>query len=466
MAVAADKAPVRRRRGVVALALGLAAVAVLAWALKQGGTAGQPVTPMDTTGHFMIAVTVVLAVSQLLGRVMALLRQPAVVGEVLGGLLLGPSMLGFFAPGPQAWLFPAPVLAAVQQLAQIGLVAFVFLLGWDQDARELRSSGRAAALVGLTCLVVPFGSGLLIGIPLSAGQPRGQLPSALFLALALSITALPVLARVLDELGLTGRRIGRLVISAAVLDDAASWAVLAVILPFAGRSSRPVLVTLAATVALVLALFLLVRPALATLVRRLHTRNAELALLGIAMAGSLATATLTEMIGLHSILGAFLFGLVMPRRKPEQKAVSQRLHSFTVAVLLPLFFAYVGLQTSLSAVAEAPGGWWIALLVLVVAMLAKFGGGLLGGRLAGFGWRESGVIGALMNCRGITELVVANLGLALGLIDRRMFGILVLVALVTTALTAPAVRLLTPRPECHERVFQGKNCLERPFHDT
>ena len=417
-------------RGTATIVLGFGAVALLVWAL--GGGSGSTV---DTTGKFMIAVTLVLLLSQLCGRAVRLLRQPPVVGEVLGGLLLGPSVLGLLAPSVQEWLFPAPVKSAVQLTAQLGLVAFIFLLGWEQDVRDLRSSGRAATVVAGTCLVIPFGSGLLIGVPLMPA-----LPTAFFLALALSITALPVLARILHDVGMAETRLGRISVSAAVLDDAACWAVLAAILPFAGHHSRSPLTTLAAGVALVAVLVFLARPLLDVVLRTAP----QSAVLTVAVAGALGTAAITEMMGLHSILGAFLFGLVMPRRSVDQEATTQRIKGFTVAVLLPLFFAYIGMNTSLQSVS---GDWGLLLLVLFVAIASKFVGGVLGARLAGLDWREAGILGVLMNCRGITELVVANLGLSLGLIDTTMFAILVVVALVTTALTTPALSLLTKRQE-------------------
>nr|QEO75069.1 sodium/hydrogen exchanger [uncultured bacterium] len=414
-------------RGTAAIVFGCAAFALLAWATSR--------STVDTTGKFMIAVTAVLLLSQLCGRAVRLAGQPPVVGEVIGGLLLGPSVLGHFAPSVQEWLFPGPVKSAVQLTAQLGLVAFVFLLGWEQDVRDLRSSGRSVTIVGLACLVVPFGSGLLIGLPL-----LDSTPSALFLALALSITALPVLARILHDLGMAEGRLGRLAIGAAVLDDAICWAVLAAILPFAGHGSRSPLMTLAAGAALVAVLVFLVRPALHAVLRSAPPS----AVLTVAVAGALGTATITEMIGVHSILGAFLFGLVMPRRCVDREVTTQRIRGFTVAVLLPLFFAYVGMNTSLQSVA---GQWWLLLLVLFAAVASKLVGGVVGGRLAGLDWRESGTLGVLMNCRGLTELVVANLGLSLGLIDSTMFAVLVLVALGTTALTTPLLRLADRRQE-------------------
>ncbi|MFD5825052.1 cation:proton antiporter [Lentzea sp. NPDC060358] len=412
------------------IALGCAAAALLVWSL--GGGAGSTV---DTTGKFMLAVTLVLLLSQLCGRAVRLLKQPPVVGEVLGGLLLGPSVLGLLAPSAQQWLFPAPVKSAIQLTAQLGLVAFIFLLGWEQDVRDLRSSGRGAGVVALTCLVIPFGSGLLIGVPLMP-----ELPSAFFLALALSITALPVLARILHDVGMEGTRLGKIAVSAAVLDDAACWAVLAAILPFAGHHARSPLLTVAAGAALVAVLVFLVRPFLEVVLRTAP----QSAVLTAAVAGALGTATITEMMGLHSILGAFLFGLVMPRRSVDQEATTQRIKGFTVAVLLPLFFAYVGMNTSLQSVS---GHWGLLLLVLLAAVASKFVGGAAGARLAGLNRREATVLGVLMNCRGITELVVANLGLGLGLIDGAMFAILVVVALLTTAMTTPALTLLRRREE-------------------
>jgi Kef-type K+ transport system membrane component KefB len=417
-------------RGTVVIVAGFGAAALLTWAL-----AGSHGSTVDITSKFMIAVTAVLLLSQLCGRAVRLVRQPPVVGEVIGGLLLGPSVLGYFAPSVQQWLFPGPVKSAVQLTAQLGLVAFVFLLGWEQEVRDLRSSGRTATVVGVACLVVPFGSGLLIGVPL-----MDSTPSALFLALALSITALPVLARILHDLGMAEGRIGRIAISAAVLDDAICWVVLAAILPFAGHGSRSPLVTLAAGAALVAVLVLLVRPVLNVVLRSAPVS----AVLTVAVAGALGTATITEMMGVHSILGAFLFGLVMPRRSVDQEMTTQRIRGFTVAVLLPLFFAYVGLNTSVQSIS---GDWWLLLLVLFAAIAAKLVGGVVGGRLAGLDWRSSGTLGILMNCRGLTELVVANLGLSLGLIDGRMFAVLVLVALLTTALTTPLLGLAARRQE-------------------
>ncbi|MCZ7461765.1 cation:proton antiporter domain-containing protein [Streptomyces sp. WMMC940] len=380
----------------------------------------------------------------------ALLRrfgQPPVIGEIAMGILLGPSLLGWLWPEAQTWLFPEPVLPYTSVLGQIGLLGFMFLVGLELDLGTLRGSSRTAVAVSQAGILVPLGLGALLAFPLFgrlAPDGVGFLPFALFVAVAMSVTAFPVLARILVDRGLYGTPLGALAMACAAVDDVAAWCLLALVVALTAAGSPFDAVSAAGlTVAFGAAMLLVVRPLLSRWAARGRADRAnDGVVLVLLFSGLCLSALATDLIGVHTLFGAFLFGVAAPRGHRRIEASAARLRAVVVPVLLPLFFVHTGLSTEIGVLAADPAQWLWAGALLAVAVLGKWGGAAAAARLCGRSWREATAIGALMNCRGLTELVVLTIGLELGVIGPDLFTMLVLVALITTAVTAPVVSRL------------------------
>ncbi|MEU4131078.1 cation:proton antiporter domain-containing protein [Streptomyces wuyuanensis] len=377
----------------------------------------------------------------------ALLRrfgQPPVIGEIAMGIVLGPSLLGWLWPEAQAWLFPEPVLPYTSVLGQIGLLGFMFLVGLELDLGALRGSSRTAVAVSQAGMLVPLCLGALLAFPLYgrlAPDGVGFVPFTLFMAVAMSVTAFPVLARILVDRGLYGTPLGALAMACAAVDDVAAWCLLALVVALtAAGSPFDALSAAGLTVAFGAAMLLVVRPLLARWAARGRADRANDGVVMVLLFSGLSLAALaTDLIGVHTLFGAFLFGVATPRGHRRVEASAARLRAVVVPVLLPLFFVHTGLSTEIGALAADPAQWLWTGALLAVAVLGKWGGAAGAARMCGRPWREAMSIGALMNCRGLTELVVLTIGLELGVIGPDLFTMLVLVALITTALTAPAV---------------------------
>ncbi|MFD7865260.1 cation:proton antiporter [Streptomyces sp. NPDC057682] len=466
----APAAAPRRRPGAktVGGALLLAAAAVLVLLLWAGeewlgadtgsrsGTAGPDGHGTDPVLRMLVALPLVLAACHLAGRLAARVGQPPVMGEIVVGLSLGPSLLGTVWPEASAWLFPSQVLPVLDALGQLGLICFMFLIGYELDLRALRGSRATVLVVATACLVVPFCGGVLLSLPMYrpfAGDGVGFTAFALFLGVALSITAFPVLARILRDRALERTPVGSLALACAAFGDVLAWCLLAVVVAIAGSSAADPLqaagaglTTVLLTAAFATAMFLLVRPLLARLLNSsARGGRPEGSALPVLVAGLLLSAYATDAIGVHAVFGAFLFGLVTPRGTPAAERPVAHVEGFATAVLLPLFFVHTGLQTRFDLLPAdwATAGWF--LLALAAAVLTKGAGAVGSARWAGLGTRDSLALAALMNCRGLTELVVLSIGLGLGVITPAAFALLVAVTTVTTVVTAPLLRLIHGR---------------------
>ena len=404
----------------------------------------------------LVEILVILAAARLLGSLFIRMRQPRVLGEMTAGILLGPTVLGNISASALHRLFPPQNISVISGLSQIGLVLYLFCVGLELETSVLISYRRTAAMVSWSGILVPFVLGALLawrvrGVFMPAHVP--VITFALFVGVAMSITAFPVLVRILNEQRLLHTRVGILAIASAAVDDVTSWCLLAVVVAMARSAS-----TLSALPLTVLPLFVFIvgmlwgiRPALLWLRKRGWLPTSAAYLL------ALASASLTEVIGVHALFGAFLAGLVFPRaqRKPLESQI-QPLSDF----LLPLFFAFSGLRTSI----PFHGDRWIwiyAMLILAVAIVGKFGACTLAARFTGLNWREASALGALMNTRGLVELIILNIGFDLGVISPTLFSLLVSMALLTTFMTAPLLHWTYGADILQERLSERSMITEQ-----
>jgi Kef-type K+ transport system membrane component KefB len=390
--------------------------------------------------RFFVQLVVIVAATRAVGSIAARFGQPRVVGEITAGLLLGPSLLGRFAPQLSAWLFPPATFPVLLAVSQLGLLFFMFLVGLHLDLGMLRASGRTALVTSPVSIVVPLGLGLAV-----AGRihPRfapdvSPVAFALFLGLALSVTAFPVLARILEERGLTRTPIGVVAIACAAVDDVSAWCLLAGVTAYvraaAGGASF-------ARTALLLAVFAAVAATLLPPLLKRMVSHSPAAFLPVAVVCLLTCAAVTEAIGVHALFGAFLAGIAMPRREDLRRGLEVSLEAVTSVVLLPLFFASTGLRLDVGWL-QGAGAWSAFGLILLAAVGGKLLGSMVAARATGMGWREAAGLGVLLNTRGLVELVILGAGLELGVLTPPVYTMMVLMALVTTAMATPVLQLL------------------------
>ena len=397
----------------------------------------------------IVQIAVVLSVARAVGYAFRLIRQPQVVGEMVAGILLGPSLLGWAAPGVSAVIFPVESLGVLGTLSQVGLLLFMFLVGLELDPRLLRGRGEAAVVTSHASIIAPFLLGSILALYL---YPRLSDASvdftgfALFLGAAMSVTAFPVLARILVERNLMRTKLGAVALACAAVDDVTAWSLLAVVVAIvrAGDTDLPLWLTFTGTAVYVAAMFFAVRPLLRHLLRLYESRGRLTQdVLGLVLLGLLASAAATEWLGIHALFGAFLYGSLLPRDREFVRDLTGKLEDVTVVFFLPLFFASTGLKTSVGLV-EGAEMWGYFGLVMLVAVAGKFGGSTLAARLTGLTWREAGGLGVLMNTRGLMELVILTIGLDLGVISPALFAMMVLMALATTFMTTPLLEWIYP----------------------
>jgi len=385
----------------------------------------------------------ILLATRLLGLVMRYLGQPLVIAEVVAGILLGPSLLGLLWPEALEALFPASSLGLLKMLALLGLLLFMFLVGLELDPKLLQGHTKSSIAISHSSIVTPFILGGLLGWWLMdeyASPEVRPLAFLLFFGISLSITAFPVLARILSERNLLSSPLGAVTLACAAVDDVTAWCLLAFVVAIA-RAHGPwqALWTTGLALAYILVMVYIVRP----LLQRVGARvgGAE-SLSPTVVAGILlmllASASATELIGIHALFGAFMLGAVLPKEGHLSETLADKIETLTVILLLPLFFAFSGLRTQIGLL-NSTQDWLVTGLIILVASLGKFGGSSLAARLSGFKWRDASALGILMNTRGLMELIVLNIALDLGVITPTVFTMLVLMALVTTFITTPVL---------------------------
>jgi Kef-type K+ transport system membrane component KefB len=399
----------------------------------------------------LLQIAVILALCRLATPVFGKLRQPPVIAEMMIGLLLGPSCFGWVAPRLSALLFPASSLPALSMISQVGLVLFMFLIGWRLDVSRLRAIGRLALVISLVSIIVPFALGSSVAAVAwyrYAPSDVGRFSLSLFMGTAMSITAFPVLVRILDDQRLLKTSIGTLAIACAAFDDAAGWLILAAITAIARSGSlNDAGVPLVGLAAYGLLMMTAVRPALARMAQRRGTKfGTAPADIGIVLIVMVSSAYTTEVLGVHALFGAFFAGVTMPRATQAERVFAQSVEPIAAALLLPLFFAFSGLRTNVQLI-SGPDLWVQALLILVVAVIGKGVGSAVAARVMGASWVEASLICVLLNTRGLVELVVLNIGLDLGILSPVLFSMMVMMALITTLATSPLVSLIRARAQ-------------------
>ncbi|HEV3339612.1 MAG TPA: cation:proton antiporter [Pirellulales bacterium] len=405
--------------------------------------------------HVTATLSAVIGLGFVLGRVFRFFGQPPVIGEVVAGILLGPSLLGAISPAASHLLIPSAasdpkgqVPAALVAVSQLGVILYMFLVGLELNGARLAGRAHAAVAVSHSSIVVPFVLGAALALGLYPVFSNAEVPFtsfSLFMGAAMAITAFPVLARILTDRGLDKTELGSVALSCAAADDVTAWCLLALVVGVAQANVSTAASVLGWATAFIALMFLAVGPLLRRVTRIWDNRPnglPPLAVSGTFLAVLLAALT-TEAIGIHAVFGAFLLGAVIPHDSQIAREFTTKLKDTVTVLLLPAFFAYTGMRTQINLVSGWENWLWCGAIVLV-ATIGKFGGTLAAARLTGLSWRDAAALGTLMNTRGLMELIILNIGLDLGVISPTLFAMMVVMALVTTAATAPILQRLIP----------------------
>jgi Kef-type K+ transport system membrane component KefB len=403
-----------------------------------------PPLASDVLLHVLVALAAVVVVGRVLARAFRAIGQPPVIGEVIGGILLGPSLLGRVAPDLHGYILPPSVAPFLSVLAQLGVILYMFLVGLELNVEPLRRRAHAAVVTSHASIVAPFVLGSLLALSLYPSlSPAGVsfTSFALFMGVAMSITAFPVLARILSDRGMTRSELGVMALTCAAVDDVTAWCLLAFVVGVVQARMESALLVAVLTLGFIAVMFLVVKPLGAMAVRRLSDRQTGREAIALALVGLLLSALASERIGVHAIFGAFLFGAVLPHDTALARSLKERMEDLVTVLLLPAFFAFTGMRTEIGLVSGLDE-WLICGMIVLVATAGKFGGTLAAARFTGLPWRQAAGLGILMNTRGLMELVVLNIGLDLGVISPTLFTMMVLMALVTTIATTPVLESL------------------------
>jgi Kef-type K+ transport system membrane component KefB len=405
----------------------------------------------------LVQIVVIILAARFLGWLCTKIRQPSVIGEMLAGILLGPTLIGSLFPEFSALIFPEHSLGNIQILSQIGLVFFMFIVGMELDLKVLKSKATDAIVISHASIIIPFSLGIALAyFVYQPFAPEGVkfLSFALFIGIAMSITAFPVLARIVQERGMHKSRLGTIVITCAAADDITAWCLLAVVIAIVKAGGiMSAFLTIGLALAYVLFMIKLVRPFLHR-VGNLSTARGNVGKPFVALffVVLLLSAFATELIGIHALFGAFMTGAIMPENNKFRSLFIEKIEDFALIVLLPLFFVYTGLRTEIGLINN--GALWLCtLMIIFVAVFGKFIGSMVAARVVGQNWKNSLQIGALMNTRGLMELVVLNIGYDLGVLSPEIFAMMVVMALATTFMTGPSLHFI-------EKIFNKKAKLK------
>lgn len=415
----------------------------------EAGAGGR--APQQSQRHslsvLLLQIITILVAAKILGLLFRRLRQPTVIGEMIAGILLGPSLLGAVSPAAMSFLFPPQSLEPLKLLSQLGVIIFMFVVGTEINTKHIRQHAHTALLVSHASILIPFFLGSAFCLLIYRPYAPAHIPFhafALFMSVAMSITAFPVLARIIEESCQANSFVGSLSIACAAVDDVTAWCLLAVVVALVNAGGLA-----GATLSIVLTLIfigvmlLLLKP----LAERMLNREIER---GVLPTGGLASfilmfvfasALITETLGIHALFGAFLAGVAMPAHPRLRTLITERLETVTVTFLLPLYFAFTGLRMQIGLLNDSTS-WLVCAGIILIAIVGKLCGSAFAARLAGMGWRDSVTLGVLMNTRGLIELIVLNIGYDLGILTLRVYSMMVLMALATTFMTGPLLLLL------------------------
>lgn len=393
---------------------------------------------------FILQLIIIIIASRVCGYLFKKMGQPGVMGEIIAGILLGPSFIGMLFPSFSAFAFPASSLSNLQMLSQIGLILFMFVIGMELDLSLIKQRAKAAVYISYASIVVPY----IMGIALSYFLYKSYAPPgvpfyafALFMGIAMSITAFPVLARIIRERGLTDSHLGIISITSAAVNDVAGWSLLAFVVAIArAHSIYTSFYTLIGTLVYTGVMLLAVRPLLKKLVKE-DTEQVKQSSLAIIILVLLLSSYCSEVIGIHALFGAFMAGVVMPPQLNFRKVIISKIEDVALVLLLPIFFVLTGLRTQIGLIND-PALWITCAMIIAIAIAGKFGGSALAAKLSGETTYNSLAIGALMNTRGLMELIILNIGYDLGILQPAVFTMMVIMALVTTFMTSPILNLL------------------------
>ncbi len=405
----------------------------------------------------IIQIAVIIITSRVIGLAFRKIHQPQVVGEMVAGIILGPSVLGWLAPHVSAFIFPAASLKFLNTLSQLGLLLFMFIVGLELDPKLLKGRGHAAVLISHVSILLPFMLGTILAFylfPLLSNQPVTFTAFALFMGASMSITAFPVLARILSEKNLIKTKIGAVTIACAAVDDVTAWSILAIVVAVvragltvseAGGHKIPFWFTISGALVFILLMIFIIRPIISKLETYYRNKGNVLTndILGAVLLLMFASAWTTEWLGIHALFGAFFMGAIMPRNKYFLKSIIEKINDITVVLLLPIFFALTGLNTSIGSIAGSEM-WFYFGLILAAAVIGKLGGSAIAAKVSALNWREAIGLGVLMNTRGLMELIILTIGLELSVISHVLFTMMVLMALVTTFMTTPFFEWIYP----------------------
>lgn len=394
----------------------------------------------------IVQIFTIMIVARAFGYLMTKIGQPSVVGEIVAGIALGPSLLGMALPEFSEFLFPDSSLKRLQVLSQIGLVLFMFVIGMELDINVIKKKARDAVMISHSSIIFPYFLGVALAYYLYAEFAPKTVPFsafALFMGIAMSITAFPVLARIVQERNLTHTALGTIVITCAAADDITAWCLLALVVAIVSAGGLSgALGSIILSVCYVLFMWFLVRPILKRVAAKYDTpESISKTVVAAIFSVLLMSSYLTEIIGIHALFGAFLAGVVMPAQKEFKLILSEKIEDISLVLFLPLFFVFTGLRTQIGLLNQ-PHLWSVCVLIIAVAVAGKFFGSALAARFVGQRWKDSLLIGVLMNTRGLMELVVLNIGYDLGVLSAEIFTMMVLMALSTTFMTGPAISFI------------------------
>ena len=398
----------------------------------------------DVLMHVLLALLSIIVACRVMGSIFRFLQQPPVIGEVLAGIMLGPSLLGRVSPELAAYLLPPEIAPFLGLVSQLGVILYMFMVGLELDTTALLRRGHAAVAISHASIVVPFLFGAALALGLYPRLSTGAVPFtvfALFLGVAMSVTAFPVLARILTDRGMSQSPLGNMALTCAAVDDVTAWCLLALVVGVAQAKIGGAVVVIVGATAYIALMLLAARPLRRRLSRFDQQEEISSGTTSLILTALLLSAWTTEFIGIHAVFGAFVLGAVIPHDSAVSRQLTRRMQDVVSVLLLPAFFAYTGMRTQIGLVAN-PEEWLLCGLIILVATVGKFGGSLAAARLAGISWRDASALAILMNTRGLMELIVLNIGLDLRVISPTLFAMMVLMAVVTTIATTPVLHFI------------------------